>query len=128
MRKYQGTLGKRQWINGILEYERTHCKLESQYSMAKHLLVSERCLIFRNTPLRYNQRALEKRMNERIQQLANRCTRQAIWPGDPDAGDFDKEKFSQLIVQECAQVLWNIDNGELHDEYVEALKKHFGIK
>jgi hypothetical protein len=51
-----------------------------------------------------------------------------MWPGDPDAGDFDKEKFSQLIVQECAQVLWNIDNGELHDEYVEALKKHFGIK
>jgi hypothetical protein len=67
-------------------------------------------------------------MNPRTQELANRCTRQAIWPGDPDAGDFDKEKFSQLIVQECAQVLWNIDSGELHDEYVESLKKHFGIK
>ena len=38
------------------------------------------------------------------------------------------EKFAQLIVQECARVLWNIDGGELHDEYVKSLKKHFGIK
>jgi hypothetical protein len=67
-------------------------------------------------------------MNPRTQELVNRCTRQAIWPGDPDAGDFDKDKFAELIVQECARVLWNIDNGELHDEYVKSLKKHFGIK
>jgi hypothetical protein len=37
-------------------------------------------------------------------------------------------RFAELIVQECAQVLWNMDSGELHDEYVESLKKHFGIK
>ena len=39
-----------------------------------------------------------------------------------------QRKFAELIVQECAQVLWNIDSGELHDEYVGLLKKHFGIK
>jgi hypothetical protein len=39
-----------------------------------------------------------------------------------------QRRFAELIVQECAQVLWNMDSGELHDEYVESLKKHFGIK
>jgi hypothetical protein len=67
-------------------------------------------------------------MNPRIQKLIDQATRTAMWIGDPDAGELDAEKFAELIVQECAQVLWNIDSGELHDEYVEALKKHFGIK
>jgi hypothetical protein len=67
-------------------------------------------------------------MNERIKQLAEQATRKAMWPGDPDAGELNAEKFAELIVQECAQVLWNIDSGELHDEYVESLKKHFGIE
>ena len=67
-------------------------------------------------------------MNERIRELAEQATRKAMWPGDPDAGELNAEKFAELIVRECAQVLWNIDNGELHDEYVESLKKHFGIK
>jgi hypothetical protein len=41
---------------------------------------------------------------------------------------FDPTKFAELVVQECAQVFWAIDGGELHEEYVRALKKHFGIK
>jgi hypothetical protein len=67
-------------------------------------------------------------MNERIQKLIDQATHTAMWIGDPDAGELDAEKFAELIVQECAQVLWNIDSGELHDEYVESLKKHFGIE
>jgi hypothetical protein len=67
-------------------------------------------------------------MNERIRALKEQATRKAVWPGDPDAGELNAEKFAELIVQECAQVLWNIDSGELHHEYVESLKKHFGIK
>ena len=59
-------------------------------------------------------------MNERIRELALECYN--------PYSNFDHKKFAQLIVQECARVLWNIDNGELHDEYVESLKKHFGIK
>jgi hypothetical protein len=41
---------------------------------------------------------------------------------------FDPTKFAELVVQECAQVFWAIDGGELHEEYVRALKKHFGMK
>ena len=37
-------------------------------------------------------------------------------------------KFAELIVRECARVYWNIDNGETHTEYVEALKQHFGVE
>ena len=38
------------------------------------------------------------------------------------------EKFAELIVRECARVYWNIDDGEIHGEYVNALKKHFGVE
>lgn len=38
------------------------------------------------------------------------------------------EKYAELIVRECARVYWNIDNGETHTEYVEALKQHFGVE
>jgi len=63
-------------------------------------------------------------MNERIKELEVQCWEERPY-GPPW---FDSKKFAELIVRECAQVLWNIDNGELHDEYVESLKKHFGIK
>jgi hypothetical protein len=63
-------------------------------------------------------------MNTRIQELEVQCWEERPY-GPPW---FDSKKFAELIVRECAQVLWNIDNGELHDEYVESLKKHFGIK
>jgi hypothetical protein len=63
-------------------------------------------------------------MNERIKELEAQC-----WePKQYGPPWFNSQKFAELIVQECARVLWNIDNGELHDEYVESLKKHFGIK
>ena len=41
---------------------------------------------------------------------------------------FSKEKFAELIVRECARVYWNIDDSEIHGEYVKALKKHFGVE
>ena len=41
---------------------------------------------------------------------------------------WSEEKFAELIVRECARVYWNIDNGETHTEYVEALKQHFGVE
>jgi len=74
-------------------------------------------------------------MNERIRELAEQAGihfgRSATLDGSNIARfvtTSDMEKFAELIVQECAQVLWNIDSGELHDEYVESLKKHFGIE
>lgn len=41
--------------------------------------------------------------------------------------DYDKE-FAELIVRECARVYWNIDDGEIHGQYVNALKQHFGVE
>ena len=38
------------------------------------------------------------------------------------------DKFAELIVRECARVYWNIDQSEIHTEYVNDLKKHFGIE
>lgn len=41
--------------------------------------------------------------------------------------DYDKE-FAVSIIQECAKVYWNMDNGQMHNDYVKALKEHFNIK
>jgi hypothetical protein len=44
---------------------------------------------------------------------------------------FDREKFAELIVRECAGIYSKIDNGNLHmgtDDYLEALQKHFGVE
>jgi hypothetical protein len=60
-------------------------------------------------------------MNELVEKLAKQATSSDGWL-------FDKNKFAELIVRECARVYWNIDDGELHDEYVKALKKHFGVE
>ena len=43
-------------------------------------------------------------MNQRIQKLIEQATHTAMWPGDPDAGELDAEKFAELIVQECAGI------------------------
>lgn len=72
-------------------------------------------------------------MNERLRLLAQQAT-DIVEIVNPDTGItherefFDQEKFAKSIVRECARVYWNIDDGELHDQYVEALKKHFGVE
>ena len=73
-------------------------------------------------------------MNERIRQLAEqaglRFTQLMSNPMVPvvDGKETDLEKFAELIVRECSRVYWNIDDGEIHGEYVKALKEHFGIE
>ena len=63
-------------------------------------------------------------MNERIKEIAL----QAGGSHYPNVGGKTLEKFAELIVRECAKVYWSIDDGELHDEYVKALNKHFGVE
>ena len=72
-------------------------------------------------------------MNERIKVLIEQATTYI----DPSANDgvcwdFDKEKFAQLIVRECAKVIF-----ETPVEYTETdamhrirdrVKQHFGVK
>jgi hypothetical protein len=68
-------------------------------------------------------------MNERIQKLIDQATRKAMWPGDPDAGELDAEKFAELIVRECIEVV-----GDCSIEYatrpqiMEEIKEHFGVE
>jgi hypothetical protein len=72
-------------------------------------------------------------MNERIQELILKAS-ETVDIYNPDTGIthyrefFDKEKFAELLIRECARVFWTIDSDELHQEYVKALKKHFGIE
>jgi hypothetical protein len=84
-------------------------------------------------------------MNERIKELAKQLGPDPVatignwgrveWADNiyPQLGDrmyaaVDLEKFAELIVRECARVYWNIDDGEIHGEYVKALKEHFGVE
>ena len=64
-------------------------------------------------------------MNKRILELATQATTYI----DPSANDgvcwnFDKEKFAQLIVRECA---WVADTAEPY-QTSDLILKHFGVE
>jgi hypothetical protein len=70
-------------------------------------------------------------MNERIKQLADQAT--SYMPGRPPYDGltfdmFDKEKFAELIVEECIK----LNGKELamagHSRMVDVYCDHFGIK
>ena len=82
-------------------------------------------------------------MNERIRQLAEQATSY----NNSDGWLFDKQKFAELIVRECAalakskseyiQSIGTDDRGDqiqLHslawqfEEFAYAIKKHFGVE
>ena len=63
-------------------------------------------------------------MNERIKLLEDQCYEYKaempdIW--------FNKEKFAELIVKECAE-LANEETSLPYDSYSEKIKKHFGVE
>ena len=73
-------------------------------------------------------------MNERIRQLAEQATKH--YPAIESSGEFwtfDKEKFAELIVQECIGVVNKRYMGDNNREdmevrrCVEDLKKHFEV-
>jgi len=69
-------------------------------------------------------------MNERIKQLAEQATSY----NNSDGWLFDKEKFAELIVRECAKSLWTEEchNSDLALEEFERnsakIKEHFGVE
>ena len=69
-------------------------------------------------------------MNLLIQELAEQAQKVVGYTdgGYTEIKALDQEKFAELIVRECARVYWNIDDSEIHGEYVKALKKHFGVE
>ena len=63
-------------------------------------------------------------MNERIKELAEQAIETI-----PDHMEFNipkefTDKFAELIVRECAKVLW--DSNDILGEY--RIKKHFGVE
>ena len=71
-------------------------------------------------------------MNERIKELVKQATRTAMWPGDPEAGELDAEKFAELIVRECADIakhhVMNISTYGDAEFVDEQIKEHFGVE
>ena len=65
-------------------------------------------------------------MNERIQELAEQCTTIYNSTTFPVDKDFDYEKFAELIVKECAEVV-NYYNTRNERVTPRDIKKHFGI-
>jgi hypothetical protein len=78
-------------------------------------------------------------MNERIEQLAEQCwvhTNKPLFGAKSPHWEFDRQKFAELIVRECIQVVDDMaDPEEDSDRYVwaihnasEKIKKHFGVE
>ena len=72
-------------------------------------------------------------MNKRIQELAEQATTYI----DPIANDgvcwdFDREKFAQLIVQECAEVIFEtpVKYTEIDIMHIirDRVREHFGVE
>lgn len=57
-------------------------------------------------------------MNKRIRALKEQATRGAMWPGDPDAGELDIEKFAELMIAEFSDVVKTTAN-ELAEFYTK---------
>ena len=59
-------------------------------------------------------------MNEKIKSIALECYN--------PYGNFDLEKFAELIVGECAEVSKNYAGGSMPLSIALAIKKHFGVE
>ena len=73
-------------------------------------------------------------MNKRIQQLAEHATTEhtSYYDGRGNVTEtyFDKEKFAELIVQECASIDFRREVGLTADDDYEVgkvIKEHFGV-
>jgi hypothetical protein len=63
-------------------------------------------------------------MNERIQELSEQAGYTLVETKEwPEVYVFNKEKFAELIIKECADIALRED----HDPY-ECILNHFGVK
>lgn len=70
-------------------------------------------------------------MNERIEQLAEQCwvhTNEPLFTAKSPHWEFDRQKFAELIVRECVEVIKWTPSQFPNDEYVKNIKQHFGVK
>jgi hypothetical protein len=65
-------------------------------------------------------------MNERLKQLAEQCESFGSW--DNKTYSFDKEKFAELIVKECADQFKLVYTDEQYQRRIDkTILKHFGF-
>ena len=86
-------------------------------------------------------------MNERIEKLAEQCTSWSEGSTWTSREVFDKEKFAELIVRECAEIaleqkkwvedmkvhnphdeVWNKARIQQSQHIVDQIEKHFGVE
>ena len=75
-------------------------------------------------------------MNERINQLIKQATTIEEHKWGVSYDNFDKEKFAELIVRECAKVCDDLDIDDWGDKSFDdgtyycsrAIKQHFGVE
>ena len=72
-------------------------------------------------------------MNERIKQLAEQATTIVDTVNSQgyssSYANFDREKFAELIVRECAGIVADaVDHREPASTYVNKIKQRFGVK
>ncbi len=72
-------------------------------------------------------------MNERIKELAEQatCFKEGLIEGKYDIEVFDKEKFAELIVKECAGVCEDYRGtewGKAAECIGDSIKEHFGVE
>ena len=71
-------------------------------------------------------------MNERIQQLAEQCRIETYGVnGELLEFGFDQEKFAELIVRECVELVEGYTKQRTHTTFYKAeeqIKQHFGVE
>ena len=71
-------------------------------------------------------------MNERINELINEATsfKEGLIEGKYDIEVFDKEKFAELIVNKCANIVWDEAEKTMSSEVNDAgykIIEYFGV-
>ena len=69
-------------------------------------------------------------MNERIKELIKQATTIEEHKWGVSYDKFDKEKFAELIVKECAEFArqHNLEKADRSHMIHKAIKKHFGVE
>jgi hypothetical protein len=72
----------------------------------------------------------KNQMNERIEKLAEQATTIVEMVGPQgytsSYANFDREKFAELIVRECAVIVGSME--EPHQDIAKLVKEHFGVE
>jgi hypothetical protein len=69
-------------------------------------------------------------MNERIRELEKQATEivKCGLNGTSTAESFNRKKFAELIVRECAGIVKFTPTGVSHARIIEIIKEHFGVE